>query len=175
MARLWALAGALMVCACASVEPSPPPPMVTAFDPAEMEWAKAPGPNRIRGDGFLRTRGGDVKTCAGLDVWLVPVSNYTAEWASRNYDGQNGGYKPKLMSLNPYPSLSQAATQYVLAKKCDAQGRFAFESLADGAYYVVATVTWEAPSQYGLETQGGELAQRVDVAGGETKTITLAR
>lgn len=49
----------------------------TPFNDAEMAWSQSPGTAAIKGQGFLKTVGGDVKTCAGNVVSLVPDTPYT--------------------------------------------------------------------------------------------------
>lgn len=50
---------------------------------------------------------------------------------------------------------------------CDAQGRFAFNGIAPGAYVVFTGVTWVA----GDERQGGPMEQGVTVSPGENNVI----
>ena len=96
------------------------------FDASEAERLMVSGKNVIDGSGMLKTRGGDVKTCAG---------------------------------------------EYVLLFLCDPQGHFKFENLADGNFYVMTRVVWEAP---GHVYQGGEIIQKVSLSGGETKNVVIA-
>lgn len=62
---------------------------------------------------------------------------------------------------------------FVRQARCDAQGNFQFSGLADGAYFVTSTVTWEAPTEAGLEMQGGALMQRFEVKGGQSPHLIL--
>lgn len=177
-AHILACTAALAAAGCATVEPAPRP-LVTSFDPTELAWAKERGANRIEGDALLRTRGGDVKTCAGLDVRLLPLSNYTSEWVQRTYGRQDSGFRSQVRTLDPPLGMDRRIQDFIAETRCNAQGRFSFDGLADGPYYVIARVTWEAPAVTGgsayLAGQGGELVQRVDVAGSETKTVVLTR
>lgn len=63
--------------------------MQTHFDPSDATWSKQPGTASISGQAFLRTRGGDVKTCAGSKAFLAPSTPYTREavaaWTSGRY------------------------------------------------------------------------------------------
>lgn len=152
---------------CATVpEPAPLP-----IDASLLEWSKARGSNTISGDAVLRTVGGDVKTCAGLGVKLLPISADTERWARFTY-GPNGGlYSPPLFGARSIPF---EADPYVRRQTCNAQGRFSFQGLPDGQYFVIATVTWSAPTRYGLESQGGDVAKRVEVRGGQELEVTIA-
>lgn len=132
----------------------------------------------LEGDAMLRTRGGEVKTCAGLPVSLVPASDYTMEWISRRYGAPGGGLWQRATA--PWtPAVDGGLQAFIRRGLCNAQGQFRFKDLPDGVYYVIATVTWDvvSASRYGAytEEQGGEMAQMVEVGGGETKTITVTR
>lgn len=156
---------------CATAEA----PRLTIAEPFNAEagaWASMPGHNTIKGDALLRTRGGDVKTCAGLDVELIPATPYTTEYVTRRYGGPSGGYADRYSVLRGVYVLAPGFFAQTVKKVCTAQGGFAFEGLADGDYFVTATVTWEVPgADYSL--QGGEITKRVSVSGGEVKAVTL--
>jgi len=171
------LVSASILGACATYETTPVP-LANAFDAAAFDWTTIRGNGAIKGDAVLRTRGGDVKTCAGLSVRLIPVTPHTEEWVMRRFSTSMGGYS----SYDAYATrvnLDPGASRFIEDKRCNAQGAFSFEGLPDGEYFVVATVTWEALSGYGSYTymavQGGDLAQRVRVTGGETQTITISQ
>lgn len=170
---------ALASLAGCAVSPPPVLTIVAPFDEAALAWAKAPGSNTISGDALLRTVGGEVKTCAGLDVSLTPKSPYVEEYMARRFNSFNSGYSPYGAALQGNYALNPALGPYVIRKKCNAQGAFNFSGLPDGAYYVVANVTWQAVQGYGaytyLATQGGEISQLVEVAGGKEASITLTR
>ena len=58
------------------VQSRPPYALRTPFLDSDFRpWSK-PGPAAISGQAFLRTVGGDVKTCAGQDVSLMPGTQY---------------------------------------------------------------------------------------------------
>jgi hypothetical protein len=143
-----------------------------------LQWSAGSGPNSVSGDAVLRTRGGDVKTCAGLDVKLVPVNERTEIYARWAFGSAAGGYASSISQSVDKATMPDEAVPFIRAKKCNAQGQFNFAGLPDGSYYVIATVTWQAPSggRYAyLATQGGELAQRVELAGGKREEITLTQ
>lgn len=82
----------------------------------------------------------------------------------------DGGVNSMAIPLNP--TFSPDVDAYKVLQKttrCDAQGFFKFEKLADGEYYVTAEVIWKVA----YEMQGGVIAMLVNVKGGETKDIVL--
>ena len=167
---------AALLASCATTPP-PAITMATPFDAADFAWSKAPGKNTITGDALLRTVGGDVKTCAGYRVDLLPVTPYTEEYVTRRFKSVSGGYASHMSIL--YGSYSLDAGIYTFQREttCNAQGTFRFTDLPDGSYYVIAKVEWATVAggggYYYNATQGGDLALKVTVSGGETKSVVL--
>ena len=137
--------------------------MTTEFKHEDFLWSKAEGKGTITGQAFLRTRGGDVKTCAGSEVIAVPDNAYTRE--SRT-----------AALTNQYSDIRWSPHYYDYRRKvtCDAQGRFTFRNLPAGKWGVGTRVFWEAPTGRGLETQGGGLAQFVTLEEGQTVEIIMS-
>jgi hypothetical protein len=184
MKQVSLLLACLAVSACATyAEPTGPteprlyPAQTTQFDPSEIAWFNQPGNNTIQGNAVLRTVGGEVRTCAGLQAQLAPVSTYGSERIRTIYKNDERGYVQAL-DLMEFPSTDPAFSASIRTTTCDSQGNFIFERLPDGEYYVNATVTWGVPqvgyySSY-TSTEGGILMQRVRVSGGETRRIVLS-
>lgn len=136
-----------------------------------MNWSAARGDNVIEGSALLRTRGGEVRTCAALEAAIIPVSVYAKERMIHLYGNAHGGYRPVWHQVRFEPDVN-AFYRTVRTTKCDAQGEFSFEGLPDGDWFVMATVVWEAP---GAGAQGGSLMVRVKLRGGETQKVLLAQ
>lgn len=162
----------LIALAAGGCATAPPTDLAVTFDPSEVAWAKGEGANRISGNAVLRTVGGEARTCAGLDAWLVPVSTYANARMSAMFGSLQRGY----LAADSGFQFKSTDPSYVAAaknRKCDAQGNFTFGQVPDGDYFVTAEVTWSAPGQYGLSSQGGVLMERVSVKGGESKELVL--
>jgi hypothetical protein len=56
--------------------------------------------------------------------------------------------------------------------RCNAQGFFAFDSLADGDYYIVTHILWYVGRG---APQGGSLMKKANVSGGEIKEVVVTR
>ena len=128
---------AASVAACATPAPIT---MASTYSASELAWAQAEGNNTIAGSAVLRTVGGDVKTCAGLEVGLIPVGSYTSELMAKTFGSSTTGYAKYTPNITLDPSYGGANRKTV----CNPQGEFAFSNLPDGEYFVVATVTWGA-------------------------------
>lgn len=165
------LCGALSLAACATVAPVA---LTSPYDPAEQ--VVAAGPNTISGNAVLRTVGGEVRTCAGFPVKLVPVTAYGSERMQAIYGNLNQGYMPSYAGKTFTPENPHWENEAGRTETCDSQGNFSFTNIKDGAYYVVTAVMWGVPqSAYYTAQQGGALFQRVTVSGGETKRVVLTQ
>jgi len=156
---------ALLLASCAQM--NTPVVQLTSFNPAEVAFIKNDGANTISGSGFMRQQGGNVVTCAGADVFLAPVTAFSTERTQIIYGNTQKGTSqlPVVFANNPPGYL-----EYMRTTRCDAQGNFVFAKVPDGEYFVVTRVIW----QVGYTQQGGQLMERVTVAGGEAKAIVLS-
>lgn len=140
------------------------------FNPKEAAYVLKNGNNTISGESFLKTRGGEVKTCAGEKVGLLPVNDYSKERLKYIYGNLNSGYSTfnhGFKFKKKYPLYFK----YMRQTFCNSNGGFVFKNVPDGDYFVLTRVLWERPSGYGLVTEGGFLMKRVKISGGEKKHI----
>jgi len=142
-----------------------PVTLKTSFDPDSVQWARGMGSNRLEGSALLRTQGGEVRTCAGLEVSLIPVSAYASERMMAIYGSLQRGFSSYGATFaNDAPAYYENMRTAI----CDPQGAFEFEGLPSGSFYVTTVVSWSAGS-YGA--QGGNLMQRVDLKSETTKVV----
>lgn len=177
--KIWApvALGAMLLASCATTAPPPTFTLAAPFNAADFAWSRMEGKNTIAGDAVLRTVGGDVKTCAGYQVQLLPATAYTQEYVTRRFKSPQGGYAPFLSILQGTYTLDTGLGDFKRTTTCNAQGAFTFSGLADGSYFVIAKVEWQSIAGGGYyyynQTQGGDIALKVTVAGGETQVVTL--
>lgn len=172
---LTAAALALALAACAM--PGPQVRHVTlsrSFDPNEVAWFSAPGHAIIDGQALLRTRGGDVRTCAGFKATLTPMSDYARQRMSARFgDGPSGFQEIHTVPIKFDNEAQTGFSQYERIGRettCDAQGNFTFSELPPGSYYVTAPVGWQIP---GGRLQGGWLMRRVNVERAQIVRVIL--
>lgn len=160
-------AACLLLAACAET-PSPEIPIDATFSAAEIAWSRTTGANEVNGSAVLRTVGGDAKTCAGLQVRLVPEGAYSRARMEAVFGDTEAGFHALLSDMHfaPAPDGYAASAREEI---CDAQGNFAFSGVPDGSYFVVTQVVWSN----GLSRQGGDVMRRVRVAGGRTAHVVL--
>lgn len=123
----------------------------------------------VTGQGFMRTRGGDVKVAAGSKVVLSPVTSYSKQFVDIMIRKTNSYsvLDPELPDIRIY--------EYIKETIADAEGKFKFINVADGNYYVYTYVFWESPTSHGLEKQGGWVWQEVKVFSNKENHFILTR
>lgn len=134
------------------------------FNAAEYEALPKTGTGVVRGQVFLKTRGGDVKKGAGSQVILSPSTSLS----DQSYiEGYMKGRKPRT-----HGTETQAYWRRTVA---DADGRFEIRDMPPGKFYVMSEVSWEAPTQFGLAKQGGIIIVPVLVENGKTAQVVVTR
>ena len=149
-----------------AVQPAKPTVQRIPFPENEYIQLKAIGTGVIKGQAFLKARGGDVKVAAGEEIQLNPVTSYSTQWFQEHY-----------LSQNPIAPEDSRQQKYIRKKIADGSGRFEFKNIPAGDYYVVAVVTWEAPTGYqgALQRQGGLIAKKIRVSDHEELDVILTR
>ena len=143
--------------------------MRTSFDPQEVAWFDKEGTNSIEGSALIRQSGGDVVTCAGNEVHLIPVSHYATERMLAIYGSAERGYSQfgSAVIKGEPDHLYMITSQ---TKRCNAQGAFSFSDLPDGSFYLVTIIRWRV-SEYRHE--GGALMARITLEEGKTGEVVL--
>lgn len=165
--------GALALGGCAaspiggdSVRPDP----VVAnapFDPAAAAFIKKPGNGVIKGQAFLKKPDGVVKLAGGEVVRLVPVTAYSRNRFTQLYRGR------KFVAANDIPKIQPdpAYVDYTRTVKASSTGRFVFENVAPGSYYVATQNIWRKEGS--MLSEGGAFFETVTVSGKEDGPIDL--
>jgi hypothetical protein len=156
------LAIALLCCGLAGcIEPQP---RTAIYNPAELVPYSKSGTGKITGQAFLKTVGGDVKYGAGNDVWIHPVTSLTTEW-----------YDKIVVQGIPLVAGNPHTDDYRRKTVADAEGRFEFDNLPPGDYYISCAITWGVPSDLGVTPTGGIAYAKVAVRNGETVKAIVTR
>ena len=127
--------------------------MVSTFDPSEVEYIREQGTNTIEGNAFIRQRGGGTVTCAGEDVWLVPAGEYARERMRITF-GTDVRSAYMAFAANVFGGQVPSNTgsggywEYQRNAKCDSEGRFQFEDVAVGSYFLVTQVVWTVGNSF---------------------------
>lgn len=138
----------------------------TPFSEDEFIPYAKKGTASIIGQAFMKTKGGDIKYAAGNYILLLPVTQYTTEIiriALEEKVEEGGSIDNKDPRLIKYAKKTMA----------DAEGKFEFNNIPSGEYYVWTAIKWQVPSQSGLRRTGGNISKRIRVKEGEKVKVIL--
>lgn len=144
----------------------PPYQIKTPFVEQDFQAWNGEGPAALSGQAFLKTVGGEVKTCAGATVVLFPANSYGREMIEAERSGRS-----RVANVDP------RAAKYIRSAICDAQGNFAFSGLPTGAWFVETEVSWGIPTGsmlFPVDEQGGVLVQEERLVPGSNRAILTA-
>lgn len=163
---------ALALAGCQSVR-EPSPGVVTAsFDPVEAAFIKKAGTGKIDGHAFWRDGEGGTINAAGEIIRLVPATAYARERFAALYGGGRTVAASAIRQMPADPTYEG----YTRTTRAESNGRFTFDNLAPGTYYVTSQIVFRDKHQY-MHFQSGiyHNVQKVGSDGGamfETVTIT---
>ena len=102
----------------------------TPFDPSAADALLAPGNAVIRGRRYVKPRGllSRKLYAAETGVYLLPMTDYVAEWLARYH----GDYGYGLEKISP------EAMRYTAAALTDVNGNFEFRNLLPGTYVLLS-------------------------------------
>lgn len=158
--------GALAV-ACAPV-PGPggpvggPPP---TFSNQDFAWSAVPGDNAVAGR-VAYSRDGRSWACAGA-VGLTPDTPYTRRRIGTLYGStQQAAIPAAVVRARSIQEAGDDYRSYVRDTQCDADGRFRFDYLPAGSWYLIAPVRADGEEPV-------VLMKRVTTARGRATAVTL--
>ena len=137
-----------------------PVEMQTNFDESEHQPYMQLGGNGVKGQAYLSQQGGNILSCAGGDVLIVPATSFFREMISH----VSAGNMPLIIEKIP-PSFRGI----IKTTQCDAQGNFSAGELASDKWFVWANVHWVG----GFGQQGGDLVREVTLSNNETVQVLL--
>lgn len=125
------------------------------------------GTGKIIGQAFMKTAGGDVKYGAGNTVSLNPVTSYSKEWF--NLTVSHG--------MTNISGADPRVYKYYRKTIADGEGRFEFENLPAGEYYIVCDIYWRyyAGGYSATTTTGARVGIKATVKDGETTKAIVTR
>lgn len=135
--------------------------VIAAPDVPFTEEAFAPykgdGPANLDGEAFLKTEKGEVRNCSGETVLLAPGTQYDINVLNRF-----------AFSFEVALMWAKDAKPYWRDSICDSQGKFNFQGVPEGSWFVITQVQWKA---MGYGTQGGTVIQKVTLKPGQNRVI----
>jgi hypothetical protein len=121
----------------------------------------------IAGHAFLRRPDNTTQNAVGQTVRLIPLTPYSEARFAQFYRGKKflpAREIPKLEADPEYASYTRTTTS-------ESSGRFTFENVAPGKYYVATQIIYRPKGSF--LSEGGALYDIVTVTGKEKKAIKL--
>ena len=169
--RSVCVAVAVTVTSGCTTTPAPPAQMTLPFNASDVAWSRAPGTATVEGRAAISATGEVPRTCAGGEAQLLPAGAYAAEMMRIVFGSDVRGFAPRGSSRYP-TNIAADFSSTVRRVGCDPEGRFRFDGVPAGRWYVFSNVIFRSA---GAEApQGGALMQRIDVAEGARANVLLA-
>ena len=162
--RVLFLVAALAVSLCACAKPDVDVP----FDPSAAAFIHAPGKGKIAGHAFFRSENGRVIFAAGEYVYLIPATPYS-DARFESFFGQRKYLKAMRLFLRM--ESDPEYQKFTRNTKAESDGRFTFENVAPGTYYVWTQATWYADNS--ILPSGGLIYEKVTVRGDEKDAVKV--
>lgn len=169
MKRLLPFAALLALAACETTGPAPRPPLATGLGHDAFAWSNRTGANAIHGSVAYATKAAGRFTCADGSVALTPVAPASSDRTEKLY----GSTEHAVATVEEVRSRSAGMAEpdyanYVRSTRCDTQGRFSFQGLPNGDWFLIA----RAKSSHG---KGADVVimRRVETRGGRAEVLEL--
>ncbi|MGK5057316.1 hypothetical protein ACQ4WY_10265 [Janthinobacterium sp. LB2P49] len=147
-----------------------PPVVMPEFQQAEYDALSKTGSGGVKGQAFMKTKGGEFKKAGGEKVTLRPKTEYARKLAM---------LPASLYKRQVVGTVSPKIRDYDRTTMADSEGRFEFTDVPDGTYYVTTNVSWSVfyPGAFTpVESkQGGTITTEVTVADSKVSTVMLTR
>jgi hypothetical protein len=139
-----------------------------AFNPAEAAHIRVPGSASITGQASLPGPGGEPRLAAGEVVRLIPATSYAQARIAHFYGGSKFVAAGAMPQVTPDPEY----VAYTRATKANAEGRFTFDHVAPGRYFLTTQIIWKPKGA--TQSQGGAIYEAVTVPAGEAGAVNVA-
>ena len=141
----------------------------SAFDPKAAEYIHKQGEGRIDGHAFLKKPNGYVMHASGDVIYLIPATPYARERMQRLYGTSK--FMPAIQSSRA-ETTDPRYFEFTRKTKAESNGRFTFDQVAPGEYFIVTTLTWK-DKEHDILSRGGSIYEAVTVTGKEDKIIRV--
>lgn len=144
----------------------------TPFDPEQAAFILEQGSATITGTSTIKDSVGEVITCAGNNVYLVPVNEYSRERFTYLFGGSAKGFSPdeviRKIKFKPDPPEFR---KYMRVGTCNYIGQFSFKNVPAGRYYIGTNIISEIDGYNTID--GGAYAKEITLKKGQSLHISL--
>ena len=143
------------------------PVTTSSFSAEEAAFIRKAGTGVIVGHAFRTRSKGQVVNAAGEVVRLIPATTYARERFTSVFG------KAKFLPHWRYPNeqVDPRYAELTRTTKTTARGRFNFENVAPGTYFVSTQVIWGEEDQ--VFREGGTVYDEVTLTGKETEPVEV--
>lgn len=144
----------------------------TKFNPLEAAYILEKGTSTIIGSASISNQYGDTITCAGNNVFLVPVTEYSTERYQHLFGKNNNGFSSgEIIFHVKFKPDDPKFRKYMKVSTCNYIGEFNFDNVPSGEYYLGTNIISEAEGYNTIE--GGALAKKITVKNQENLKVNL--
>ncbi len=157
----------LSLAACQTVS-QPVPHIQASFDPRQAAFINQHGDGTIKGIAFITDDHGRAHREGGETVRLIPASDYAKVRFNELYNGT------KFVAVQNYPkgvTIDPRYGRYMRTTKTLPNGKFTFNNVPPGRYYVATQVLWKAHDGGG--DRGGAIYDTVRLNGHEDAPVSV--
>ncbi|MGE3244849.1 MAG: type II toxin-antitoxin system Phd/YefM family antitoxin [Beijerinckiaceae bacterium] len=159
--KVLTVTSALFVAGCSGGQQRAPMSEPAAFDPKAAAYIHKSGSGVIQGETFIIGKNGKPVFAAGETIRLVPATAYARQRFMRLYKGRTFIPAGDIPRISPDPQYSKFTRTTVSS----ARGKFLFDSVAPGEYFVTSQKIIRPPGKFIAE--GGAMYTRVTLTGQE--------
>lgn len=146
--------------------------LTVPFNPAEAAFILDEGTASIKGSSLVKDAVGEVITCAGNNVYLVPVNDYSRERYTYLFGGSANGFSPdETIRKIKFKPDDPEFRKYMRVSTCNYIGEFVFENIPAGHYYIGTNIISEIDGYNTIS--GGAYAKEIRLKRGQKLTIAL--
>ncbi len=138
-----------------------------SFDAGAAEYIHKQGSGEIKGHAFYRDETGKVVYAAGEYIFLMPATVYAQQRFAQVY-GKGKYIQTKYL---PWDDADPQFRKYSRSTKAESDGRFSFDKVAPGDYFVATTVTWWPENAF--IASGGAIYEKVTLTGKEKDAVQV--
>lgn len=146
--------------------------LTTPFNPEQAAFILETGSATITGTSTVKDSIGEVITCAGNNVYLVPVNEYSRERFTYLFGGSAKGFSPdETIRAIKFKPDSPEFRKYMRVSTCNYVGQFVFKNVPAGHYYIGTNIISEVDGYNAID--GGAYAKEITVQKGQSLNISL--
>ena len=154
---------ALALAGCRSTHVENP----VAFDASEAGFIHKQGKATIDGHAFVTNKSGGAVNAAGQAVWLIPSTAYARQRFAAIYGARKSVPAIAIPTADSDPAYVEASRKTT----SESGGKFSFDKVAPGDYFVVSQMTWRKDGQ--LLPDGAAMYETVKILGNETEPVKI--